>query len=172
MVIVMAGFAAYVITKPYLPRLPFNKGDLISVGGVLGTVESITFVQTCLRTLDGKMVFFPNYKVMSDKVTNSSVLPNRRIDIDFFIPYDQDIEKVKRVVGDVLEKDKRVLEKPAPKVVIAQFSPNYLEMQARLWVQRKDALSCRWHLNSEIKSKFDEEGIVMASPRLEIRAKE
>ena len=75
---------------------------------------------------------------------------------------------MKAVVGDILEQSDMVLEKPAPRVVIEKFSPGYMEMKARFWVQRKYALTGRWGLNEKIKSRFDEEGIKMASPRLKI----
>ncbi|MBW1788873.1 MAG: mechanosensitive ion channel, partial [Deltaproteobacteria bacterium] len=94
--------------------------------------------------------------------------PNRRVIIDFFIPYHEDVEKAKEVVGTILKEDERILEKPAPRVVIAKFTPDYMEMQARFWVVRKHALVSRWDLNAKIKSRFDEEGIAMAAPRLEI----
>ena len=78
------------------------------------------------------------------------------------------MEKVKGLVGEILNEAAIVLEKPAPRVVIDNFSPNFMEMKARFWVQRKHALTGRWGLNEKIKSRFDEEGIQMASPRLEI----
>ena len=168
MVIVMVGVAAYVIGKPYLPRLPFKKGDVIKVGAAMGTVDLITVMHTRVRTFDGKVIYVPNQKVLNDQVTNSSARPNRRLDIDFFIPYDQDVDKVKAVVGEILKQNEIVLEKPAPRVVIDKFSPGYMEMKARFWVERKHVLTGRWGLNEKIKSRFDEEGIEMASPRLEI----
>jgi small conductance mechanosensitive channel len=168
MVIVMAGIAAYVITKPYIPRLPLKRGDIVQIGGALGTVDLISVMHTRLRTFDGKMIYIPNYKVLNDQVINSSARPNRRLDIDFFIPYDQDVDKVKTVVGDILKASEIVLEKPAPRVVIDRFSPGYMEMKARFWVERKHALTGRWGLNEKIKARFDEQGIRMASPRLEI----
>ncbi len=168
MIIVMVGLASYIIAKPYIPQLPFKKGNLIQVAGALGIVDSITIMHTCIRTLDGKVIFVPNHKVLNDQVTNSSARPNRRLDIDFFIPYDQDVDKVKDLVGEILKETEIVLEKPAPRVVIDKFSPNFMEMKARFWVQRKNALTGRWGLNEKIKSSFDKEGIQMASPRLEI----
>ncbi|MBW1781094.1 MAG: mechanosensitive ion channel family protein [Deltaproteobacteria bacterium] len=168
MVIVMVGLAIYVITKPYIPRLPFKRGEIIKVGAATGTVDLITVMHTRVRTFDGKVIYIPNQKVLNDQVTNSSARPNRRLDIDFFIPYDQDVDKVKVVVGDILTQSEMVLEKPAPRVVIDKFSPGYMEMKARFWVQRKHALTGRWGLNEKIKSRFDEEGIEMASPRLTI----
>jgi len=169
MVIVMAAVAVYIISKPYLPRLPFKKGDVIKTGSALGTVDSITVMNTGIRTFDGKMIIVPNHKILNDQLTNSSARPNRRMDINFYIPYDQDVSRVRGIVMDILKEDKRVLEKPAARVVIAKFSPDCLEMQARLWVERKHILTGRWDLNERIKTRFDEEGIPMASPRLEIR---
>ena len=53
-------------------------------------------------------------------------------------------------------------------MVVNKFSPGYMEMKARFWVEKKYALVGRWGLNEKIKARFDEEGIKMASPRLEI----
>ena len=168
MVIVMVGIAVFVISKPYIPQLPLKKGDIVQIAGAVGTVDLITIMHTRLRTFDGKVVYIPNHKVLNEQVVNTSARPNRRLDIDLFIPYDEDVEKVKTVVGDILKESDVVLEKPAPRVVIEKFAPGYMEMMARFWVVRKHALTGRWGLNAKIKSRFDEEGITMASPRLDI----
>jgi small conductance mechanosensitive channel len=168
MVIVMVGIAIYVIAKPYIPQLPFKKGDIIKCGEGTGKVDLITVMHTRIRTFDGKVIYIPNHKVLNDQVVNSSARPNRRLDIDFFIPYDEDSDKVKSVVEEILKEDEIVLEKPAPRVVIDKFSPGYMEMKARFWVERKHALTGRWGINEKIKSRFDAEGIEMASPRMEI----
>ena len=167
-VIVMIGLAVLIIAKPYFPQLPFKKGDSIKFGTTLGKVEKITFIHTLVRTFDGKMVFIPNHKVLNDQVINLAIRPNRRVDIDFFIPYDQDLENVKNVVSEVLADDERVLEKPAPRVVISKFTPDYRHMQARFWVERKHAITVRWALNEKIDARFTQEGINMAAPRMEI----
>jgi small conductance mechanosensitive channel len=168
MVIVMVGVAVYVIAKPYVPHLPFKMGDIIQLGDAVGKVDLITMMHTRIRTFEGKVVYIPNHKVLNDQVINSSARPNRRLDINFFVPYDEDVDKVRGVVGEILKDDETVLESPVPKVVIDKFSPDYMEMKARFWVERKYALTGRWGLNEKIKSRFDEEGIKMASPRMEI----
>ena len=165
-VILMVLVAAYIIAKPYLPRLPLKKGDTVGIGGKVGNVEAVSIMYTQLRTFDGKVIFVPNHKVMNDQVVNFSAKPRRRVDIDFFIPYDQDLAKVKALVLEVLAADERVEPKPAPKVVISKFSPHYREMQARFWVARKYAITAKWSLNEVIDNKFTEQGISMAAPRL------
>lgn len=165
-VVLLALVAAYIIVRPYIPRLPLKKGDTVGIGDVVGKVEAISIMYTQLKTFEGKLVFIPNHKVMNDKVVNYTANPKRRVDIDFFIPYDQDLERVKGAVMAVLEEDERVLEAPVPRVVIARFSPSYREMQARFWVERKYAITGRWALNELIDNKLASEGIAMAAPRL------
>ena len=168
MVIVMIFIAVFVITKPYIPKLPLKTGDVVTIGGAFGKVDLVTIMHTRLRTFDGKMVYIPNHKVLNDQVVNTSLRPKRRLDINFFIPYDADVGKVKEVVGEILKESEIVQEKPAPRVVIDKFAPGYMEMKARFWVEKKYALVGRWGLNEKIKTRFDEEGITMASPRLDI----
>jgi len=169
MVIVMVGVAVFVIAKPYIPKLPLKKGDVVSIAGAVGKVDLISVMHTRIRTFDGKVIYIPNHKVLNDQVINTSLRPKRRLDIDFFIPYDADVEKVKEIVGEILKKSEIVQEKPAPRVVIDKFAPGYMEMKARFWVEKKYALVGRWGLNEKIKTRFDEEGIPMASPRLDIK---
>lgn len=167
-VIVMVGLAMFIIAKPYIPQLPFKKGDTVKVGNTVGQVKKITFMHTLIRTFDAKVVFIPNHKILNDQLVNFAINPNRRVDINFFIPYEQDVEHVKKVVGEVLAADERILEKPAARVVISKFTPDYRHMQARFWVKRTQAITARWSLNEEIDAKFAQEGIKMAAPRMEI----
>lgn len=169
--IVMVGLALFIIAKPYIPQLPFKTGDTIKVGTTVGKVERITFMNTLIRTFDAKVVFIPNHKILNDQLVNFAINPNRRVDINFFIPYDQDVEKVKNAVSEVLAANQNILEKPAAKVVISKFTPDYRHMQARLWVPRTKAITVRWALNEQIDAKFVQEGIKMASPRMEITQK-
>lgn len=168
MVIVLVGIAIHIIVKPYIPKLPLKTGDVVQIGDTFGKVDLITIINTRVRTFDGKHVYIPNHQVLNGAVVNTSDRPKRRLDIDFFMGYDQDFEKAKTVVAEILKESEIVQEKPVPRVVINKFAPGYLEMKARFWVEKKYALTGRWGLNEKIKTRFDEEGLRMASPRLEI----
>jgi small conductance mechanosensitive channel len=169
--IVMVGLAMFIIAKPYIPQLPFKTGDTIKAGTTVGKVQRITFMHTLIRAFDAKMVFIPNHKILNDQVVNFAINPNRRVDVDFFIPYDQEVEKVKKAVSEVLAANENILEKPTAKVVISKFTPDYRHMQARFWVPRTKAITVRWAVNEQIDAKFVQEGIKMASPRMEITQK-
>jgi small conductance mechanosensitive channel len=168
MTILMVVIVIFIIAKPYIPKLPLKTGDVVMIGGAVGKVDLITIMHTRIRTFDGKVVYIPNHKVLNDQVVNTSLRPKRRLDIDFYVPLDADVAKVKEIVGEILKESEIVQEKPAPRVVIDKFAPGYMEMKARFWVEKKYALVGRWGLNEKIKARFDEEGIKMASPRFEI----
>lgn len=58
---------------------PFRLGDRIVVGAFEGYVEDIGFRSTRLRSLDGRQVTIPNYKLVDSEVTNVSREPRRRV---------------------------------------------------------------------------------------------
>jgi small conductance mechanosensitive channel len=166
--VAMAAMALYIIAGPYLPKLPLTTGDVIMLGSVFGQVEKITFLHTMLHSFDGKTIFIPNQVILASQVTNLSLKPNRRADVELYIPYGEDLEEVKRVVGEVLSTDERVLEDPAPTVAINKFSPSYREMLARYWMSSQGFLASRWEINEKIDVALRQAGIEMAAPRLEV----
>lgn len=168
LVLVMISLALLIIAKPYIPQLPFKKDDTIQLGKYFGKVEKITFMHTLLRTFDGKTVFVPNHRVLNTELVNLALKPQRRLDIELFISYGSQWKKAQEIVSEILADDERVVEKPAPRVVIDKFTPDYIAMLARFWVPKKYVLTGRWGINQAIMEKFDEEGIAMASPRMEI----
>ena len=168
MILIMVFIAIYIVAKPYIPTLPFTVGNLISTSAGTGVVHNISVLYTQLRTFEGKIISIPNHKIFNDSVTNSSIMPNRRVDIDFPIPYGHDPERVLNIVSEILEQDEIVLEKPVPRVEIDKLKTDYMEMKARFWVKRKHALTVRWGLNKKILLTLKETGVPMAYSQMEI----
>jgi small conductance mechanosensitive channel len=160
--------AAFVILRPYLPGFPMSRGDVVSLGSTLGTVEKITFANTLVKTFDGQMVFVPNYNLLNEPLTNSSLNPSRRLDVGFYVPYDEDLDTVKQLVMRVLETDERVLEEPAPVVVVTELSPSYREMLARFWTSSGGWLATHWAIREKIDNAFSSQDMRLGVPRVEI----
>ena len=59
---------------------PFKVGDLVSVGGVTGTVQELGLFGTTLITADNVQTIIGNGKVFGDTIQNFSALPLRRVD--------------------------------------------------------------------------------------------
>jgi small-conductance mechanosensitive channel len=78
---------------------PVRLGDYISVADVYGTVEEITFTYTYIRTLDDRRVVIPNEAFASQMVNNYSMgSPYTTVSVDFSVPLDSDLERVRQTV--------------------------------------------------------------------------
>lgn len=166
-ILVLLCLMIYILFKPYMPQVPFKVGDIIQAGNQLGTVLAITFLHTKLKTLDGKIVIIPNHKVLNDLLVNYSANPYRRVDIEFFIHYGEDLDRVRALVLEAMASDERVLQKYDPRVVVRGIRPSYVEMQARFWVERKYSLVIRWAIREAIIKQLARAGVAMAAERQE-----
>jgi small conductance mechanosensitive channel len=157
-----------VIARPYLPTLPFKVGNTVEAGGILGKVEATTFLNTRLKTFDGKTIYIPNRSILNDIVVNYHYTPNRRVYLDVDIRYDQDLIKAKRVLETVMIEDPRVLTTPRPVVYTTDLKSSCVELSGRCWVTNPEYWKTRCELLEKTKLRFDHEGIVIAYPQLDV----
>ncbi|BBO74838.1 hypothetical protein DSCW_22550 [Desulfosarcina widdelii] len=167
-IIALAGIGLMVFLRPYLPSMPFKVGNTIKTGDLLGKVEAITFLNTRLRTFDGKTFFVPNRKILDDIVINYHFTETRRVKIDVGLCYDQDIIRAKQVLESVMIEDPRVKTKPGPVVYALDLAQNCVKFGARCWVDNKDYWVTRCDLIEKTKIRFDREGLQFAFPQLEL----
>jgi len=157
-----------VIFRPLFPTLPFKVGNTIMAGDLLGKVEATTFLNTRLRTFDGKTIYVPNRKILDDIVVNYHFTPNRRIYLDVGIRYDQDLLKAKRVIETLMIEDTRVQASPRPVVYVTELAGSSVDLSGRCWVKNLEYWKTKCDLIEKIKLRFDHEGIVIAYPQLDV----
>ena len=167
---VLTGAVIVFFLIPFLPRLPFLIGQMIEVNGVFGTVESISYAHTTIRTFDGAMVFVPNPVILASKITNYHDLPERRIALNLIVNLDADIEEVRTFLLKIMNGDERVVEEPAaPLVRAATASANGLELTALCWVKNEDFLNTQSDLWIRVVTAFNnDERVTMSRPKQDI----
>lgn len=167
---VLAGAVIVFFLIPFLPRLPFKIGQMIEVNGVSGTVESISYPHTTIRTFDGAMVFVPNPIVLASKIINYQDLPERRIALNLIVNLDADIEEVRTLLLKIMNDDERVVDEPASPVVRATTaSANGLELIALCWVKNEDFLNTQSDLWIRVVTAFrNNERVTMSRPKQDI----
>ena len=146
----------------------FKAGDLIEAAGVLGVVESLNIFSTQLKTGDNKTIFVPNGKLVGDNIINYSTKPTRRVDLVIGVSYDANLSHVKTVLADVLSKDERVLEDPAPTIGVLELADNSVNFVVRPWVNSADYWAAYFGIQESIKVRFDEEGIGIPYPQRDV----
>jgi small conductance mechanosensitive channel len=171
-IITLVAAGLFIFFRPFLPSLPFKVGNTVKVGDLLGKVESITFLNTRLRTFDGKTFFVPNRQIINDIVINYHFTQTRRLKIDVGIRYDQDLLKAKQILETLMIEDPRVRTKPGPVVYLLNLSSSSVDLGGRCWVDNKDYWVARCDLLEKTKLYFDREGIEFAFPQLDIHINE
>ena len=151
---------------------PFRVGDYIEGAGVAGTVEAIQIFTTQLKTPDNKTIIVPNAKMTGDNITNYSVKGTRRVDMVFGIGYGDDIDKAKKIIADIIEKDERVLKDPPVKIAVSELADSSVNFIARPWVKSDDYWNVYYETTETVKKRFDAEGISIPFPQRDVHVYE
>ena len=147
---------------------PFKKGDFVDAGGTSGSVDKIAIFCTTFQTPDNRKVIVPNKAIYSGVITNYSAMDTRRIDMVFGIGYDDDIKKAKEIIENILKADGRVHSLPAPVVAVDELADSSVNFVVRPWVNTSDYWTVKWELTEKIKIAFDENGISIPFPQMDV----
>ena len=151
---------------------PFKVGDFIMSGDIAGTVTEIGIFNTKVRTVDNRMIIVPNSTISNATVTNVSELPLRRVDLTFTAAYADDIAAVKRALLSVCEKHEKILSDPAPFARVSGHKESAIEYTVRAWVKSEDYWDVYFDLYEQVKAAFDEKGITIPFPQLDVHEKQ
>jgi small conductance mechanosensitive channel len=147
---------------------PFTVGDFIEGAGTAGTVEEITIFTTVLKTPDNKTVIIPNAKISEDNIINWSTKGTRRVDLVMGIGYEDDIDKAKQIMADVVAKEDRVLKNPAPQIAMVELADSSVNFVVRPWVKTTDYWDVHFALTENMKKAFDANGISIPFPQRDV----
>ncbi|MBK7499088.1 MAG: mechanosensitive ion channel [Ignavibacteriales bacterium] len=143
-------------------------GQFVESGGVSGTVEKVGIFNTTLVTIDNKVIFIPNSKLINDNIINYSEKDTRRIDLVFSISYEDDIDKTKNIIRSLIDADPDILKEPAALIAVGELSDNSVNIFVRPWVMTSKVLEVKFRLTELIKKKFDEENISIPFPQSDV----
>jgi small conductance mechanosensitive channel len=147
---------------------PFDVGDLVEVGGVLGQVQSMNLLSILIHTPDNKSVIIPNNNVWSDAITNVTGTDTRRVDLVFGIAYDDDMEKAQKIMEQVVSDNAMVLKDPEPVIRVHELADSSVNFVCRPWVKTEDYWEAYWALTRAVKERFDKEGISIPFPQSDV----
>lgn len=151
---------------------PFVKGDVIEVDGVTGKIQEISLLYTFLLTLDNKRIVIPNSTMANSRLINYSSEPYRRVDLTFDVGYDCSIDHVKDVIHDVVISNPLCAREQEPFVRLTQYKDSSITFSLRAWTKTENYEEFKFNIVEEIKKKFDEEGIDIPYPQLDVHIKD
>lgn len=137
---------------------PFRVGEAVQLKGHGGVVEELGVAITRLRTWDGVMVAIPNGTIITEAIVNYSRNATRRVDLNLGIDHADDVDAAMRGIMRTLKDDERVLENPAPQVVIMGIGENAVDLEVRAWVPNPKWGDAKSDLTKKVKDAVEGAG--------------
>ncbi len=147
---------------------PFNVGDTVDIGSTSGVVDEIGLFVTQMHTFDNVAITMPNSKIWGTEIKNYSRNDKRRVDMEFGIAYDDDMDKAIAIVKEELDADERVLDEPEALVAVSNLGDSAVSIRVRPWTDTPNVWPLRYHFTKRIKERFDDKEISFPFPQRDI----
>ena len=147
---------------------PYKVGDWIEAAGISGSVEEVQILTTVLKTGDNKQVIVPNGQIMDSIITNYSANDRRRVDMTVGVSYDDNLDKVRKTLEELVSADDRILDDPACTIAVSELADSSVNFVLRPWTATADYWGVKFDLTEAIKKRFDEEGISFPFPQQDV----
>jgi small conductance mechanosensitive channel len=147
---------------------PYKVGDFIEAAGINGSVEQVQILTTVLKTGDNKQVIVPNSQIMDSVITNYSANDTRRVDMVIGVSYDDDLDKVRSTIQELVAADERIMAEPACTIAVSALADSSVNFVVRPWVKTSDYWGVMFDLTEAIKKRFDKDGISFPFPQQDV----
>ena len=161
----LANFASGLMILVYRP---FDVGDVIEAGGVMGKVDQMNLVSTMILTFDNQLLIVPNKQVWGGIIRNVTHQDTRRVDMTFGIGYSDDIPKAEKVLTEIVTSHEKVLKDPEPVIRLHELGDSSVNFVVRPWSKTAEYWDVYWDITREVKRRFDAEGISIPFPQRDV----
>ncbi len=151
---------------------PFDKGDYVEVAGYSGIIQSIGVMSTTLKTFDNTVITIPNKSIWGSPIVNYTREPIRRITLNIGVAYGTDLNKALNIALETVKKHPRVLEDPAPAVVVTELADSSVNLQVRAWVKKEDFGSTKAELIKMLYEELNKANIEIPFPQLDVHIRD
>ncbi len=146
----------------------FKVGDYIETEGLKGNVIKIDMMYTTLCTYDNKEILIPNSRLTSSNIINYFVREERRMDIVVPISYQEDIDKARRVIMDLIESHENVIKEKNNRVYVDKLNESSVDLMVWIWCHSEDYWNTLFFMQENIKTNLEKNGITIPFNQLDI----
>ena len=166
-------FANFVAGLILLFERPMRVGDIVSVGETSGRVTQIRMRATTITAFNNRELVVPNKSFITSDFINWTLTDSvLRVEIAVGVAYGSDAEQVSALLEKLGREHPLSLDDPAPSVVFKAFGSSTLDFELRVHVGKvEDLLPVKNALHFSINRAFEEAGIEIAFPQLDVNLK-
>ena len=147
-------------------RFPFENGDFIRCGDLVGKVEQTTIRMTLVRQVDGRLLVVPNARLFKDPVEVLTAEELARVEILVGIAYKENVDQAREIIGDAIRDLPTVANNKPIDVQVCELNSSSVDFRV-LWWTGSDPASRRESRDqafTAIKQAFDDAGIEIPFP--------
>lgn len=147
-------------------------GDVLQLGstGMMMRVKKIGFRDTIVRSKDEMDILIPNSDLVREKVANFTFRDATcRVKTFVGVSYSSDLDKVREVLETVCNTFADLSDQHAPQVLLTDFGNSSINYRISVWIEDPWTRGqVKSDLNEAIWDAFNDAGIVMAFPQLDV----
>jgi len=146
---------------------PFEVGDFIIIGDLLGTVEHVGIKTTRIRSLGGEQLIFSNTDLTNSRVRNYKRMDKRRVVFKLGVVYQTALKELKEI-PKIIEKVIRDVEDTAfDRAHFFEYADFSLVFEVVYYVVGSDYnkyMDIQQKINFDLKEEFQKRNIEFAFP--------
>jgi len=164
--------ANYVSGFVILAERSLRIGDMVKVDGFEGRITDIHTRYTVIRALNGRESVVPNELLITQRVENSSLAdPKVAINTTVQVAYGTDLDSLIPRLTNAVAQVPRVIDDPAPGVMLAGFGADGLELNVAFWIRDPEngQNNARSDVNLAILRTLAQAGVEIPFPQRVVR---
>ncbi|MCF6274978.1 MAG: mechanosensitive ion channel family protein [Robiginitomaculum sp.] len=143
---------------------PYSIGDEVELNGTKGFVTDLSLFATRMKTGDNVEIIVANGDAFGNTITNYFAFGKRRLDMDFGVSYDADLDKSIAAILSSANGDERILQTPAPWAKVTNLGDSSVDIQLRVWCAPNDHRHIKMDIPYRVKKALDKAGIEIPYP--------
>ncbi len=146
---------------------PYKVGDTIEALGQKGEVKEIQIFNTILLTAENRTVILPNGSVSNSLIVNQSKQGTLRAAFETLISNEFDAERVRKIILEIVQNDKRVVNIPSePSVISTKIMTGGYTLQTRFFTYEMDNAPALADIIELVNKEFIKRGIGEPTPKM------
>jgi len=139
---------------------PYVVGDEVEINGERGKVKSLDIFATTLTTVDNVEVLVGNGAAFGNKIKNYTGFGDLRLDMDFGVSYDADLNDSIDTIKAAASEDERIIDTPhGPWAKVTELGDSAVNIQLRVWCKAEHYRDIQGDMSYRIKKALDKAGI-------------
>lgn len=143
---------------------PYRVGDLIDVGGRVGTVQRLDLFLTQMSDANNVKIVVPNSKVFGDTILNLSGQRTRRMELKIGVGYGDNLNTAREALVGAAAAHEHVLADPAPWAGVTALRDSSVEMTLQAWTKSGDYWQAKADVLQAAKEALDAADIEIPFP--------